>query len=301
MATDFQNMARDQVDRLPRDKTVFFIPVGPMEDHGPHLPVGLDGMVAEHLCKKMAEKLEAEKSGWHAVLLPLVSMGVETNTSVLSVKVRSHVLRDYLIDICESLYSQGFRTFVCFTGHPGPKQLTAIEEASVWLRRRTGGLFSRKGAILVSAMSGLVNRKQVMKSPLALDPEEHGGALDTSIAQVAAPSLVGGQFRELPPRALPKSPWVRNWTRRRGALEGYWGSPATADVKAGDHWFQETVNTIFPKLQAVLNGDPVVTHFKSWYSVIPANRSLFRVWILFWMILILLGIWIFVVLGSFDA
>ncbi|MBL7716922.1 MAG: creatininase family protein [Bdellovibrionales bacterium] len=301
MATEFFTLAKDQIDRLPRDKTVFFIPVGPMEDHGPHLPVGLDGLIALNLCKRMAEKLEAEKSGWHSVILPNVPIGVETNTSVLRLKVRSHVLRDYLIDLCEGLHHAGFRYFVCFTGHPGPKQLTTIEEASVWLRRRTGGFFSRKGAVLVSAMSGLVTRKQVMKSPLNLDPEEHGGALDTSIAQVVAPSLVGGQFRELQPRILPKSAWQRNWLRKRNALEGYWGSPATADVKAGEHWLKETVDAIFPKLQSVLSGDPVVTHFKSWYSVIPANRSLFRVWLLFWLVLFLVGAWILVVLGSFDA
>ena len=54
-----ENLTRPELDALPRGKTVFFFPIGGMEDHGPHLPLGLDLQEATHLAYRVALKLEA--------------------------------------------------------------------------------------------------------------------------------------------------------------------------------------------------------------------------------------------------
>ena len=35
-----------QIDAFDRKKTVFFLPISPLEEHGPHLPVGTDYLTA---------------------------------------------------------------------------------------------------------------------------------------------------------------------------------------------------------------------------------------------------------------
>src|ERR1700722_5441606 len=120
MPLEFSSLTRAKLDALPKQSTVFFFGVGPLEDHGPHLPLGLDLFEASWMCKATAERLEAEKSGWVGVLMPPFAAGLEGNTTELALTVRPHVLRDWLVDTCRSLRALGFQQFVCFSGHLGP-------------------------------------------------------------------------------------------------------------------------------------------------------------------------------------
>ncbi|MCM2322771.1 MAG: creatininase family protein, partial [Oligoflexia bacterium] len=138
MPFDFAAISSDQLRSLPRSRTVFFFPVGPLEDHGPHLPMGLDLYEARRLCELAAERTEKELPGWTAVLMPPAPLGLEGNTTSLVLSVRGHVLRDWLVDACSALIRQGFLHFACFSGHLGPRQLTAIEDAGKIIRRKAG-------------------------------------------------------------------------------------------------------------------------------------------------------------------
>ena len=48
----FEEMSWKKIDELPRDKTVFFVPISPLEEHGPHLPVGTDLLTARDAAKE---------------------------------------------------------------------------------------------------------------------------------------------------------------------------------------------------------------------------------------------------------
>ena len=79
-----------EIRALPRERTVFFIPVGPIEDHGDALPVSLDLDEAEAVSKACGDLLVAE--GWTVVLAPKAALGTDSNTSALAIRVRPHVL-----------------------------------------------------------------------------------------------------------------------------------------------------------------------------------------------------------------
>ena len=40
--------------------------VSPLEEHGPHLPVGVDAFTGRHLAESIAERVVAERPGWSA-------------------------------------------------------------------------------------------------------------------------------------------------------------------------------------------------------------------------------------------
>src|SRR5262245_6260381 len=124
MPIEFAKSSATRLEALSRASTVFFFPVGPMEDHGPHLPLGLDVAEAGQMCRMAAERLEREMPGWTGVLMPAAPLGIDSNTRRLAWTVRAHVLRDWLVDSCLSLGRAGFVHFVCFSGNLGPKQLT---------------------------------------------------------------------------------------------------------------------------------------------------------------------------------
>lgn len=280
MPLEFSKMTAQQIETLPRDETVFFFPVGPIEDHGPHLPVGLDLAVATRLCALAGERLEREQPAWKAVLMPSVALGVEAQTSRIALTVRAHVLRDWLVDSCRALERQGFSQFVCFSGVIAPRQLAAIEDASRLLWKN--GILKRraKRARLASASSALVTAREVLLSPFWPAPQEHGGANDTSLALAIAKGVVEPLYSALPPVEQDSGALAHGILRARGQLSGYWGDPTLATAERGQEILNSQIETLWPKLRAVWQGAAAHRVFRSWYGILPPNQSFFRSWVL---------------------
>jgi creatinine amidohydrolase/Fe(II)-dependent formamide hydrolase-like protein len=305
MPIDFGKTSADQLRLLSPLTTVFFFPVGALEDHGPHLPMALDVMEAEKLCWMAAEKLESEMKGWTGVVLPAAPISISTNTRKLALFTRGYVLRDWLIDSCKALSRGGFRYFICFTGHLGPRQLTAIEDAGKMiafqgpftiLRR----LFSPKGdprsvkPILISASSALTNPAQMREAPLWPDPREHGGKRDTAVARHLGVAI--GEPGAANPR--PPSRWARTVARFTGQTAGYWGdaAPSDAEPAMGETLLKATIDDVFPKIRALLEGGRPGSMFRSWYSVLPPNQSFFKAWLLVTMTFAIVVLWVIFVM-----
>lgn len=283
-------MKPTEVEALPRAETVFVFSVGPLEDHGPHLPLGLDLQEAERLAFLAAERLERELPGWKTVLMPSAPLGVDSNTSALAVTVRPYVLRDWLVDACKSLMRLGFKNFVCFTGNLGPRQLTAIEDAGK-LVEFISKFKGPRGVRLLSANSVQIERKMVMASPLRPDPLEHGGARDTSVALALQKEWVGAEYPHLIAVERDSSAWKRNWKWRRKRLSGYWGAPHQATEAEGHRVLQEALDQIAPRLKSVLEEGRGNKLFRTWYAVFPPNKSFFKAWILSLLILVVFISW----------
>lgn len=280
MPLEFAKLTAQQIDTLSREKTVFFFPVGPIEDHGPHLPVGLALAIATKQCQLAGERLERELPDWKAVLMPSVALGVESQTGRLALTVRAHVLRDWLVDSCRALHKVGFTQFVCFSGILSPRQLAAIEDASKLLWKNA--LLKRKAARphLVSASSALVDSAVVWHSPFWPAPEEHGGALDTSLALAIARGIVDPISSALPAVAPSHGVIGHGLQRARGKVSGYWGDPTQASAERGQELYSQQLERIWPKLLLVWNGANPHRTFRSWYGILPPNQSFFRSWIL---------------------
>jgi creatinine amidohydrolase/Fe(II)-dependent formamide hydrolase-like protein len=283
-------MTADEIEALPRGTTVVFFPVAALEDHGPHLPVGLKLDEAEALCRMAAERLEAENKGWTGVIAPRAPIGVETLTSSWAFSVRGYVMRDYLVDLGWTWLRQGFRFLVCFSGSPTARQRTAVEEAGRILSSRARAARGRileffKGSgegmpSLVSAQSGDSLPKDIWPSLLGADPVEHGGRRDTSMALW----LYQDSPRE--PKVMPAealrtgTPLARFWLKRKNKLWGYWGDPSKASPTLGSDLLSDQLGAFFPRLNAWITGANPTRVFSSWEALLPSNRTTFKVWLL---------------------
>lgn len=309
MPIELTQISAFELETLPREKTVFFFPVGPLEDHGPHLSMGLDLEESARLCFLVAHHMEEEMPGWVGVIMPQAPLGIDSNTTRIAITVRPHVLRDWLVDASRSLMRLRFCHFVCFSGQVGPKQLTAIEEAGLIIRkygrwRRWGhrwiGL-PEPGPTLVSAQSAQIPLREVLKSPFWSDPLEHGGKRDTSIALAIHQNGVRPQYKTLPQVLREPSRWMRNLHRRSKRTSGYWGDPSRAEASFGENELMKTLDDVFPKLRAVWEGSNPNSIFRSWYSILPPNKSFFKAWILVVCILFLMVTWVFLSINLQDA
>src|SRR2546422_8999611 len=64
-----------QVDALDRDRTVVLFAVSPLEEHGPHLPIGTDLFHAEYFNEELAKRIIEAKPGWTVLIGPSLPIG----------------------------------------------------------------------------------------------------------------------------------------------------------------------------------------------------------------------------------
>jgi len=247
----FEELSWKQIDELPRDKTIFFLNISPMEEHGPHLPVGTDFLTIKESTKQSIKKLSKEKPDLNYVLLPSVPLGFcEFNTDFPgSISTKGRVLKDIVLNIGESLGNYGFKYLVICTFHMAVVHLKAIYAAK-------NKLESKYDMEIVEPIGPyFYNKESDKREPkLGFDTskEVHGGFKETSLMRYLYPYLVDESYKKLqniyrditPVKSLGKK------FKQLGIKEGYIGSPAKSDVDYGRWYFNETVNAI---TQATIN------------------------------------------------
>ena len=98
-----EELSTSALDALDRTRTVVLLAVSPLEEHGPHLPVGVDAFAARYLAESVARRLVEARPGWAAVIAPTLHVGSFTFEATGTLPVRQRVVRDLLIDYGEGL------------------------------------------------------------------------------------------------------------------------------------------------------------------------------------------------------
>ena len=130
MPIDFMLNSSPELARKIEQGAVVLLPIGQVEQHGPHLPVGTDTYIAEGVARRVAERLEGE-----IPILLLPAMWSTYSVDALGkwpglIKVRTRTVIDLTHDIVASLLRMGFRKVVMLNGHGNNPGLldTALRE-----------------------------------------------------------------------------------------------------------------------------------------------------------------------------
>jgi hypothetical protein len=62
-----------QIAALDRQRTIFILPVGMLEPHGPHLPIGADTLAVGYEAGGAARRVARDLAGWSIVMMPAVN------------------------------------------------------------------------------------------------------------------------------------------------------------------------------------------------------------------------------------
>lgn len=91
------------------------LPLGAIEQHGPHLPLSVDSDHADALAVRIAHRLGG------ALVLPTIKVGYSPHHLGFagSLSVRPSTLEAICLDYCSSLAAHGFSRVVLFSGHIG--------------------------------------------------------------------------------------------------------------------------------------------------------------------------------------
>ncbi|OGK82492.1 MAG: hypothetical protein A2050_00015 [Candidatus Rokubacteria bacterium GWA2_73_35] len=277
-----EEMSTPALDALDRARTVVVLTVSPLEQHGPHLPVGVDAMAARWFAETIGERLLAARPGWSVVLAPTLHLGSFTFDATGTVSVRQRVVRDTLVDYGASLARAGFRFILVANGHGGPGHLTALEEAAAIVSRRHRVLMaSFTGHLAWEFLRGryLDRIEQALGRPLgaaereAFAEDAHGGWFETSLMLMLRPDLVDPAYRDLPPaRYRLAARVVPNYPLKNGGL-GYVGHPALADPAFAKAATEVLVAETMDLVGGLLDGRLVPAERRSPFFALPFLRT----------------------------
>ena len=184
------------------------LPIAAIEQHGPHLPVGVDALIAEGMVERCAAVLPPDSP---VTFLPLQEICKSNEhlgfagTLTLDWDTTIHSW----LEIGESVARAGVRKFVLVTSHGGnvpPMEIVARE------------LRVRHGMLVVTTSWGRLGKWQEIYDYGSIFTDIHGGNSETSVMLALRPDLVDMSRAEdfASTQSDMKAPSPPDWLSRIG-------------------------------------------------------------------------------------
>ena len=229
-----------EVARLAESgKALVILPVGVVEEHGAHLPLGMDSFAAEAYAVSAAPHLE--EAGYEIAVAPTINYGVARAAIDFpgTLSLEPETLRSMVVEIGRSLARHGLGRLVILNGHRDKYHMKALEDAKNTLAEEKGSQvlcvgFAHEDEITAACYRDGV--KQFYKSPQP-DREGHGGESETSVALHSFPEMVNRDIiKTLDANFDYDVEAFRNETKDYWSISsgrGYFGWPQAASAETG--------------------------------------------------------------------
>ena len=234
-----------QIDALDRQRTMFILPVGMIEEHGPHLPVGADTIGVTYEASAAARRVSQSLPDWNIVMMPPINYG-QSGANHLgemlvhpgTYAVRQSTLRSLVADLGAQIAQNGFQWIFVMNGHGAPTHNIAINEACDFVSEtfrvtmlHLTGLFRADAAIQSSGEK--INAKYFSAAELSsFGMDVHAGVSETSGMLAVRPDLVRSDYKTLPSQAGRSIEELRKIATTPG-WQGYLSAPAKASAAHG--------------------------------------------------------------------
>ncbi len=245
----FADLTGPQVSELLTDRSILVQPLGAIEQHGPHLPLSTDSVVATAVAEAAVAEIGEELDVW---LLPTLeyTKSNEHAWSAGTVWLSATTLLAVLDDLGRCIATTPAKRLVFLNGHGGNSALLNVANRELRLAH---------GLMTFVAHPG-VPADQGGSSPAEeLGMGVHGGTEETSIMLHLAPHLVDmtkGERRV--PEAIATNKYVRfggrvsfGWLSNDFYPDGYIGDPTTATAELGKRLFEGSVQAFCEALREV--------------------------------------------------
>ena len=232
MSRRLAELTRPELAERAAAGAIGLLPVGSFEQHGAHLPVGTDTMVAEAVCLAAAARAKAD-----VLVGPPVWTGFSPHHLRFgaTVSLRSETFANLLRDIVRTM-SEWLPRLVLVNGHGGnrgPLTTLAIEE----------------GCLSVNYWELLDGETLRELFPVDLGSIAHAGQAETSLMLALAPGLTRAPFAEFEPIARENDAFLIPDMGASGVL----GDPTAGDARLGTQFIDAVADALAAHLDQLPN------------------------------------------------
>lgn len=240
MEIEFVKNTSAELKKAVKKNTVVLLPIGQIEEHGRHLPVMTDALIAEKVAFGVAKKVS---SSIPILVMPTIWSGYSTRevkkwTGTISISLDTFM--DMVLEICGSLIDMGFKKIVLINAHgnhPGALEVVVRKIADMY------------GVYLPLTIPNVIAKDRI--SPLLKAGPKgscHGGEYETSLMLYLAEELVqkdrvtGVDVLKIKSEFYPGKVFISTWGRQKSKT-GIFGDPTVATKETGKKIFEVIVDT----------------------------------------------------------
>lgn len=249
--TDFwQHLTTRDFAGLDPQQTVALLPVSAVEQHGPHLPLATDAVIAEALVEAVMARI-AEG----LLVLPAMTVGhsLEHVDYAGTLSIGAEALLASWIDVGQSVARAGLRKLVLLNTHGGNVPL--VQLVALRLRQSHGLLVVRANYSAFGSPAGLFATDELLHG-------FHGGEMETSLMLHLRPALVRREaLADFPALTHsmaatnqllgPEKPVGFGWMSQDLHPQGVCGNAARADAQRGKQLFDHLVDRLVTLIHEV--------------------------------------------------
>ena len=262
VSVEWAELAYPDLAAADRERTVVVLPVGSLEVHGPHLPLGLDALVVHRVA------VEAAKRSPPAVVLPPLFYAYvpENRHFPGAISLSGSTFLKLLEEVCDEVYRNGFKRILILNGHGGNRRPLSLFVREMQEKGKRYLLY-----VAVEPMEGL---ERVIEEVAETRPLGHACEIETSLALHLLPHLcrlerVKGPARLGPERVVEGAQTMADWVCY--AVEGYIGDPRAAAPEKGRRVFEAWVQRVAELLERIRRDELYERVLDDFYS--RANYS----------------------------
>ena len=227
-------LAWPRVQQLAGSGAIALLPIGSTEAHGPHLPLSVDVVIAEEVCRRVGARLEAKGVG--SVIFPAVAYTLTDFAAPFAgtVSLEGATARALMRGVIEGIVKAGFKQLLICNHHLEPAHFKLVHEAAAEARTATGAKIS------------VADHRRKPHGPRLGEEFMHGGShaggYETSLMMAAAPHLVDDVARRaLPDLQVDLPARIKAGAKdflECGGPQAYFGAPAAATAEEGHRLFE---------------------------------------------------------------
>lgn len=231
---EWQRLTTQDLAGLDPETTIALLPLAAVEQHGPHLPLGTDALIAQGIVEALPH---GPRDLPHVLVLPSLNIGdsLEHQAFPGTLNLGTETLIAGWVDIGRCVARTGLRKLLLFNTHGGQSSL--LDVVALRLRVELRMLVVRCSYFSLGSPAGLFAEDELRHGL-------HGGEVETSLMLHLHPDLVRRDrlehFEGLPASMAKRnellgveSPVGIGWMSQDLHPQGVCGQAARADARRG--------------------------------------------------------------------
>lgn len=271
MSINILDITWEEIELLDKNKAVLFIYFSPIEQHGRHLPVGVDIFQAEYWGKGVIKLLESYYKDYKFINTPCIPFGYGLDYSFPGNMYLDRELIEKLVyKTIENITKWGIKNIVVISGHADPVHLISIEKMCDKINKEYGTCaFSPMGAIFSGIRPNKITDEIVLNLFKEYPNDFHAGWIETSNMLNIKNELVNDKYNYIKDICVEDKEMMDYKVYKKTLGEGHFGYPRIAKECIGEKLNKNMINNIFETVSSFIEREnyEIFMHHALYYKL----------------------------------